>query len=85
MLLIRDELGVNMSLGGSNISFGLPHRASLNAAFVSIASAHGLTSAIMNALAPECVTAARAADLLLGRDEWGAAWIATFRAAQPVS
>jgi 5-methyltetrahydrofolate--homocysteine methyltransferase len=85
MRLIRDELGVNMSLGGSNISFGLPHRASLNAAFVSMAASHGLTSAIMNALAPECVTAARAADLLLGNDEWGAAWIATFRAAQPVS
>jgi 5-methyltetrahydrofolate--homocysteine methyltransferase len=85
MRLIRDELEVNMSLGGSNISFGLPHRASLNAAFVSMAASHGLTSAIMNALAPECVTAARAADLLLGNDEWGAAWIATFRAAQPVS
>lgn len=85
MLMIRDELGVNMSLGGSNISFGLPHRAALNAAFISIASAHGLTSAIMNALAPECVTAARAADLLLGRDVWGASWIATFRAAQPVA
>ncbi len=85
MLLIRDELGVNMSLGGSNISFGLPHRAALNAAFISIASAHGLTSAIMNALAPECVTAAHAADLLLGRDLWGASWIATFRAAQLVS
>ncbi len=85
MVLIRDELGVNMSLGGSNISFGLPHRAALNAAFISIASAHGLTSAIMNALAPECVTAAHAADLLLGRDLWGASWIATFRAAQLVS
>jgi 5-methyltetrahydrofolate--homocysteine methyltransferase len=85
MALIRDELGVNMSLGGSNISFGLPHRAALNAAFIAIASAHGLTSAIMNALSPECVTAARAADLLLGRDEWGASWIATFRAAQPVA
>jgi len=36
----------------------------------------------MDARTPQVVTAARAADLLQGRDEWGAAWIAAYRAAQ---
>ena len=44
--------------------------------------AHGLTSAIMDARSPECVDAVRAGDLLLGRDEWGARWIARFRERQ---
>src|SRR5689334_5181840 len=46
--LIRDELGVNMCLGASNVSFGLPQRAALNAAFLPMAMAAGLTSAIMS-------------------------------------
>jgi 5-methyltetrahydrofolate--homocysteine methyltransferase len=83
--LIRDELGVNMCLGASNVSFGLPNRHAVNAAFLPMAMAAGLTSAIMNALAPECVTAVKAADLLLGHDAWGASWIAAFRAAQPAA
>jgi 5-methyltetrahydrofolate--homocysteine methyltransferase len=83
--LIRDELGVNMCLGASNVSFGLPNRHAVNAAFLPMAMDAGLTSAIMNALAPECVTSAKAADLLLGHDEWGASWIAAFRAAQPAA
>jgi 5-methyltetrahydrofolate--homocysteine methyltransferase len=78
---IRDELGLNMCLGASNISFGLPNRHTLNAAFLPLAHAAGLTSAIMNALAPECVTAAHASDLLMGNDPWGANWIAQFRSA----
>jgi 5-methyltetrahydrofolate--homocysteine methyltransferase len=78
---IRDELGLNMCLGASNISFGLPNRHTLNAAFLPMANAAGLTSAIMNALAPECVIAAHASDLLLGNDPWGANWIAQFRSA----
>jgi 5-methyltetrahydrofolate--homocysteine methyltransferase len=81
--LIRDELGVNMCLGASNVSFGLPNRHAVNAAFLPMAMDAGLTSAIMNALAPECVTAVKAADLLLGHDEWGASWIAAYRAKQP--
>jgi len=77
--LIRDELGVNMCLGASNVSFGLPRRHALNAAFLPMAKAAGLTSAIMSC-APEVVDAVRAADLLLGHDEWGARWIAAHRA-----
>jgi 5-methyltetrahydrofolate--homocysteine methyltransferase len=78
--LIRDELGVNTTCGASNTGFGLPRRQTLGAAFLSIAQGFGLTSAIMDARSPECVDAVRAGDLLLGNDEWGARWIAAFRA-----
>ncbi len=79
--LIRDELGVNMCLGASNVSFGLPQRLALNAGFLPMAMAAGLTSAIMST-APVCVEAVRASDLLLGHDEWGTNWIAAHRARQ---
>ncbi len=79
--LLRDEFGVNTTLGASNVSFGMPDRAALVAAFLPMASASGLTSAIMDARSPELVRAARACDLLLNRDEWGANWIAAHRAA----
>ena len=79
--LIREELGVNMCLGASNVSFGLPRRHVLNAAFLPMAMAAGLTSAIMSC-APEVVGAVRASDLLLGHDEWGARWIASHREAE---
>jgi 5-methyltetrahydrofolate--homocysteine methyltransferase len=79
---IRDQFDLNMTLGGSNISFGLPGRHALNAAFLGIASRAGLTSAIMDARTPQTVEACRAADLLLGRDEWGTNWIAAHRKAQ---
>jgi 5-methyltetrahydrofolate--homocysteine methyltransferase len=79
---IRDQFDLNMTLGGSNISFGLPGRHALNAAFLGVASRAGLTSAIMDARTPQTVEACRAADLLLGRDEWGTNWIAAHRKAQ---
>jgi 5-methyltetrahydrofolate--homocysteine methyltransferase len=77
--LIRDELGVNMCLGASNVSFGLPQRHALNAAFLPMAMAAGLTSAIMST-AEVCVQSVRGSDLLLGHDAWGASWIAAHRA-----
>jgi 5-methyltetrahydrofolate--homocysteine methyltransferase len=80
--LISGEFGVNMTLGASNVSFGMPDRVSIGCAFLPIAIAAGLTSAIMDARSPELVRACRAADLLLNRDEWGASWIAAHRAAQ---
>ena len=80
--LIAEELGVNTTCGGSNTSFGLPGRHTLGGAFLAIAQSHGLTSAIMDARSPECVEAVRAGDFLLGHDEWGARWIANFRAKQ---
>src|ERR1700757_493068 len=82
LALIREEFGVNPPCGASNLSFGMPDRHALTAAFLPVAAAHGLTSAIMDARTPQVVMAARAADLLLGRDDWGAAWIAAFRAAK---
>ena len=80
--LIRDELGVNMTCGASNTSFGLPGRHTLGATFLAVAQSHGLTSAIMDARAPQCVEAVRATDFLLGADEWGGRWIAAHRAKQ---
>jgi 5-methyltetrahydrofolate--homocysteine methyltransferase len=79
--LIRDELGVNMCLGASNVSFGLPQRHALNAGFLPMAMAAGLTSAIMST-AEVVVSSVRASDLLLGHDPWGANWIAAHRARQ---
>jgi 5-methyltetrahydrofolate--homocysteine methyltransferase len=78
--LLREEFGVNMTLGASNVSFGMPDRASIGAAFLPIAIANGLTSAIMDARSPQLVRSVKAADLLLDRDPWGAAWIAAHRA-----
>jgi 5-methyltetrahydrofolate--homocysteine methyltransferase len=80
--LLREELGVNTTCGASNTSFGLPGRHTLGAAFLAVAQSHGLTSAIMDARRPETVEAVRATDFLLGRDEWGARWIADFRKKQ---
>ncbi len=79
---IHSEFRLNMTLGASNTSFGLPGRHTLNAAFLTVASYAGLTSAIMDARTAQTVDACRAADLLLGRDEWGANWIAAHRKAQ---
>lgn len=77
--LIREKWGLNMTLGASNISFGLPYRHALNAAFLPAAMSHGLTSAVMDARTPLIVEAVRAADLLLGLDPWGGSWINRFR------
>ena len=73
---LREELGVNTTCGASNISFGLPARPALNAAFLSMAMANGLTSAITNALEPEIMNVVRAADVMMGHDPNCRAWIA---------
>jgi 5-methyltetrahydrofolate--homocysteine methyltransferase len=78
--LIRAEFGLNMTLGASNVSFGMPDRHALGAAFLPMAMRCGLTSAVMDVRTPQIVEAVKAADLLLGNDEWGAAWIAAHRA-----
>src|SRR5580693_2577936 len=80
--LLRDDLGVNMTLGASNVSFGMPERGSIGAAFLPMAITTGLTSAIMDARSAQLVQAVKAADLLTGRDAWGGAWIAAHRARQ---
>ncbi len=78
--LIREKFGLNMTLGASNISFGLPNRHALNAAFLPAAMSHGLTCAVMDARTPAINEAVRAADLLLGMDQWGGNWITRFHA-----
>ncbi len=80
--LIRNELGNNMACGASNVSFGLPDRATVNAAFLPLAMHAGLTCAITNPLVPEVRRAVLAGDLLLGHDEYAMRWIASFRAEQ---
>jgi 5-methyltetrahydrofolate--homocysteine methyltransferase len=81
--LIKEKFGLNMSMGASNVSFGLPNRHAVNASFLPMAMAAGLTSAIMDARTKEIGTSVRAADLLLGNDPWGGNWISAFRAQQP--
>ena len=79
---IREEFGVNMTLGASNVSFGMPGRHAIGSAFLPMAMTVGLTSAIMDTRTPQIVEAVKAADLLLGHDEWGGSWIAAHRARQ---
>jgi 5-methyltetrahydrofolate--homocysteine methyltransferase len=80
--MIKQEFGVNMTLGASNVSFGMPDRHTIGSAFLPVAMSHGLTSAIMDARTPQIVRAVKAADLVLGHDDWGASWIAAYRALQ---
>jgi 5-methyltetrahydrofolate--homocysteine methyltransferase len=85
MRLIRDELGNNMTCGASNVSFGLPDRPTVNAAFLPLAMHAGLTCAITNPLEPQVRHAILAGDLLLGHDEYAMKWISTYRAEQALT
>src|SRR6184192_3882567 len=80
MRLIRDKLGNNMTCGASNVSFGLPDRPTVNAAFLPLAMHAGLTCAITNPLEGQVRRAILAGDLLLGHDEYAMRWISTYRA-----
>jgi 5-methyltetrahydrofolate--homocysteine methyltransferase len=79
MRLIQRELGVNMVCGASNVSFGLPDRSPINAAFISMAMQSGLTSAITDPTNAVIRQAILATDLLLGKDNYAMNWIADFR------
>ena len=72
MRRIRDEFGVNMTCGASNVSFGMPSRHALGATFLPMAMQAGLTSAIPGYRTPQIVEAVKAADLLLGHDDGAA-------------
>jgi len=76
------EFGVNITMGASNISFGLPDRKFVNATFIAMAIHAGLSCPITNPLEPEVSIAIKAADLAMGRDEYGMAWIQAFRQRQ---
>lgn len=75
--MIRDKLGLNITLGASNISFGLPDRNALNVAFITLAIQSGVTCPIGN---PSGITSVvRAADLILGRDEYALRFVEHFQ------
>ncbi|MEP0520643.1 MAG: methyltetrahydrofolate cobalamin methyltransferase [Hyphomicrobiales bacterium] len=76
---LREELKVNTSCGASNVSFGLPHRHGINAAFLPMAIASGMTSAIMNPCRPAEMEAIHAANVLMGTDQNCQNWITTYR------
>ena len=78
---LRTELKVNTTCGASNISFGLPQRNGINAAFLTMAIASGMTSAITNPLHEEVIKACMAADVMMGHDPDCARWIRRFREA----
>lgn len=79
---VRDELGVNTCCGASNVSFGLPDRSHLNAAFLTMAIASGLPCAITNALEEEIKRSILAADVMMGHDEMCMNWMAAHRSAK---
>ena len=76
---LRNELKINTIGGASNVSFGLPNRRGLNAAFMSMAIGAGMTSAITNPLHEETVAAIKGADVLMGQDPYCQEWILRFR------
>src|SRR5258705_1740457 len=78
---LKNELRVNTTCGASNVSFGLPAREGINSAFLTMAIANGLTSAIMNPLHLEIVKACMGADVMMGHDPDCARWIRKFREA----
>jgi 5-methyltetrahydrofolate--homocysteine methyltransferase len=80
---LREELQVNTTCGASNISFGLPNRDGINAAFLTMAIASGMTSAITNPLHVETVKACMGADVMMGHDPDCSRWIRRFREAPP--
>jgi 5-methyltetrahydrofolate--homocysteine methyltransferase len=80
---LRDELKVNSTCGASNVSFGLPNREGINGAYLAMAMASGLTSAITNPIADGVKHAVMAADVLLGNDQDATRWIRAFRVAPP--
>lgn len=80
---VREELGVNTVCGASNISFGLPDRTTLNATFLAMAIAAGMTCAITNPLEETLRKTVLAADVFMGVDENCQAWLAAQRPAAP--
>lgn len=76
---LRKELKVNTTCGASNFSFGLPNRRGMNAAFLTMAACAGMTSAIMNPLHEEDMTAILGADVVLGHDPDCLKWIRRYR------
>ena len=77
--LLVKEFGVNITMGASNISFGMPDRAYINSAFIAMAIHAGMTCPITNPLVTQVVTSILAADLSMGRDSYAMRWIKAYR------
>jgi 5-methyltetrahydrofolate--homocysteine methyltransferase len=76
---LREELKVNTTCGASNVSFGLPNRNGINAAFLTMAMGAGMTSAITSPLHPESMQAVRGGDVMMGHDPDCRNWIRAYR------
>jgi 5-methyltetrahydrofolate--homocysteine methyltransferase len=75
--MVREELGVNMTLGASNVSFGLPEREVINWVFLSLVVQNGVNCPIVDAA--KVRPAILAADLLLGRDNYGMRYVKAYK------
>jgi 5-methyltetrahydrofolate--homocysteine methyltransferase len=78
--MVREELGVNLALGASNVSFGLPDRETINGAFLAMAIGRGLNCPIVDAA--KVAHYIQAADLALGRDEYAMRYLKAYRKRQ---
>lgn len=76
---LREELKVNTTCGASNVSFGLPNRNGINAAFLTMVIGAGMTSAITSPLHAEVIQAVLGADVIMGHDPDCANWIKKYR------
>ena len=76
---LREDLKVNTTCGASNVSFGLPNRNGINAAFLTMAMGAGMTSAITSPLHPEVMQAVRGGDVMMGNDPDCTNWIRAYR------
>lgn len=76
---LREELKVNTTCGASNVSFGLPNRNGINSAFLTMAIASGMTSAITSPLHAEVMQAVLGADVMMGKDPDCTRWIKKYR------
>ncbi len=80
---LREDLKVNTTCGASNVSFGLPNRNGINAAFLTMAMGAGMTSAITSPLHTEVMQAVRGGDVMMGHDPDCAHWIKAYREPTP--
>ncbi len=85
MRALNQEHRLATTLGASNISFGMPERGAINCAFLSLAVGAGLSAAIVNPLEERVMYAVLAANLLLGRDDFGTAYLSYYRSKLPPS
>jgi len=77
--MITEKYGVNITMGSSNVSFGLPDRKYVNSVYMAMAIQAGMTCPITNPLVTEIRTTVLASDLALGKDEFAMGWVKAYR------